>query len=76
MSATEASIVLRDGTRLLDGVTVDIRGGEVIAIVGPSGSGKTTLFETLAGLRRLTSGRIDVDQRWPRDTCPRTTSCI
>ncbi len=34
--------------------------GEVIGVVGPNGAGKTTLLETLAGLRRPTSGTVRV----------------
>jgi ABC-type multidrug transport system ATPase subunit len=59
VTATEASIDLRGGARLLDAVTTVVRAGEVVAIVGPSGAGKTTLLETLAGIRVPTSGRID-----------------
>ena len=35
--------------------------GPAIAILGPSGSGKTSLLETIAGLRRKASGRIQID---------------
>jgi ABC-type multidrug transport system ATPase subunit len=59
VAAASASIELRDGSRLLDHVTLDVHAGEVIAIVGPSGSGKTTLLEALAGVRVPTSGRIE-----------------
>jgi ABC-type multidrug transport system ATPase subunit len=59
VTATEASIDLRKGARLLDAVTTDVRAGEVVAIVGPSGAGKTTLLETLAGIRVPTSGRVE-----------------
>ncbi len=48
----------------LDGVTVDFGTAQMTAIMGPSGSGKSTLLHCLAGLDRLTSGRIvlgDVD---------------
>ena len=39
-------------------VTLDIRSGELIALLGPSGSGKTTLLRLIAGLERPTSGAI------------------
>jgi molybdate transport system ATP-binding protein len=35
----------------------------ILGLFGPSGSGKTTLLETVAGLRRLTRGRIEFDGR-------------
>lgn len=39
-------------------VSLDIKSGELIALLGPSGSGKTTLLRLIAGLERPTSGKI------------------
>jgi ABC-type multidrug transport system ATPase subunit len=43
---------------LLHDVSLSIRAGELVALVGGSGTGKTTLLETMAGLRRPTTGTV------------------
>ena len=50
--------------RALDGISVEFPRGQFTAIMGPSGSGKSTLMHCMAGLDRLTSGKVligDVD---------------
>jgi ABC-type nitrate/sulfonate/bicarbonate transport system ATPase subunit len=44
----------------LAGVDIQVRHGEVVAVVGPSGCGKSTLLELVAGLQRPDTGRITV----------------
>ena len=44
----------------VDGVSLEVHPGEIFGIIGPNGAGKTTFMECLEGLRRPTSGTIDV----------------
>ncbi len=47
----------------LDGLSLDLAGGELVALLGPSGCGKTTLLRIVAGLIQPTSGDLRFDGR-------------
>ena len=49
--------------RALDGVDLEIKGGEFVALEGPSGSGKTTLLQLLGALDRPSAGDIVFEGR-------------
>ncbi|MFD5489769.1 ABC transporter ATP-binding protein [Streptomyces virginiae] len=46
--------------KALDGVSLEIRAGDAVAVMGPSGCGKSTLLNMVAGLDRPTSGTVEV----------------
>ncbi len=51
----------RPETKAIDDVTLDVAGGETLAIVGPSGAGKSTLFQLLLRFYDPAAGRILLD---------------
>ena len=48
-------------TRALDGLSIEITPGELVALLGPSGCGKTTALRILAGFETADTGSVLVD---------------
>ena len=46
--------------RAVDGVSFEVREGEVFSLLGPNGAGKTTIIEILEGIRKKDSGRVEI----------------
>ena len=63
---SDAIIRVRDitvqfgATRVLDGLNLDVKRGEILGFVGPSGAGKSVLTRTIIGLVPKIAGRIEV----------------
>ena len=49
--------------RVVDGVSIEVRRGEVVGLLGPNGAGKTTCFYMIVGLLRPNEGRIRLNGR-------------
>lgn len=50
-----------DETLALQGVSIAVAGGEIVAVTGPSGSGKSTLLSCLAGLDEPDGGQVRIE---------------
>lgn len=49
--------------RVVDGVSFDVKSGEIVGLLGPNGAGKTTSFYMMVGLIAPDAGRIELDGR-------------
>jgi NitT/TauT family transport system ATP-binding protein len=65
VDGVDLAFPLRGGGRLpvLDGIDLDVAGGEVVALIGPNGSGKSTLLRVIAGLLAPERGTAAIDGR-------------
>ncbi|WP_051485596.1 ABC transporter ATP-binding protein [Nocardioides sp. J54] len=71
LNPTRRSSVLRmagggihfDGVKAVDGVTIEVRSGEVLGLIGPNGSGKTSTLNLLSGMLKASAGSISIDDQ-------------
>ena len=59
------------GVHAVEGVSIDLRPGEILGLVGGNGAGKSTLIKTLAGAQKADSGEIFIDGELASITTPR-----
>jgi len=58
--------IYKDGKRnlhVLQGIDLELKKGETVAVVGPSGAGKSTLLHILGGIQRPNSGKVFLNDR-------------
>jgi iron complex transport system ATP-binding protein len=62
LAAEDIHVALR-GRPVLQGISLEVAPGEIVAVVGPNGAGKSTLLRTLAGLLAPSAGSVTYDGR-------------
>ncbi len=63
LTAEDLHYVYADGTKALNGVNLEVKKGEKLAVMGPNGSGKSTFFLHLNGVLKPKSGKISINQQ-------------
>ncbi len=58
------------GAAILQGASLSVVKGETLGLVGPNGSGKSSLIRLLAGIRKCTSGDVEIDGAALSKMCP------
>jgi lipopolysaccharide export system ATP-binding protein len=63
MSVLKAEGVVKSygGRRVVDGINLEVKGGEVVGLLGPNGAGKTTTFHMMVGLVQPDEGRVTLN---------------
>jgi lipopolysaccharide export system ATP-binding protein len=59
---TESLVKYYRGRKVVDGVSLDVKRGEIVGLLGQNGAGKTTTFYMIMGLVRAEAGRILLDE--------------
>src|SRR5262249_60233169 len=70
LTVSELSAGYQHGSRVLDGLSLAIRRGEIVALMGRNGMGKTTLVKTIAGHLTEAAGSINYGGREIRGLAP------
>jgi iron complex transport system ATP-binding protein len=80
MIQAQAIAIRAGGKTLIEGVSLDLVTGELVAVIGPNGAGKSTLLGALAGDRPPARGQVLLDGRplsqWPRQVLARRRSVL
>ena len=72
LEARDIEVRFSGGIVAVDGVTIEVQSGELLALCGPNGSGKSTIVSVLSGDRKPTSGSVLIEEK-PLDQLDATT---
>ncbi|MHB2266729.1 ABC transporter ATP-binding protein [Aliihoeflea sp. PC F10.4] len=61
LSVRNLTVVDSRGVKVVDDVSFDVRGGEIVGIAGVAGNGQSQLLETISGIRQAMSGTVTLD---------------
>jgi len=71
VSLEKLTKVYPNGTTAVSELDLDVADGEFMVLVGPSGCGKTTALRMVAGLEKITDGRLRIEDRVVNDLAPK-----
>ncbi len=60
VKADNVGFRLKNGRKILDGVTLGLKSSEICVVIGPNGAGKSTLMKVMNGIIKPTDGRVNI----------------
>lgn len=70
-SLSQANAISDRGLKALDQVSLELREGQILGLAGVAGNGQTELCQVMAGLRKMTSGKLILKGKEVTDSSPR-----